>query len=414
MKVLYTWGIQIMNALLLVASWFHPKAKQLIIGRRQTLKRLNEFRDKNQKSDVFWFHCASLGEFEQARPVIELVKQRLSVKVFVTFFSPSGFEQRKNDDLPDGIAYLPSDTRRHARQFISVLKPVAAVFVKYDLWYHFIKETLNHGTKCYIISGVFRRDQMYFRWYGRFYLPLLREFKHVFLQNRESLPILQSHEIHRISWVGDSRFDRVWKETKKVEGLHEILEFKGSSKLIIAGSSWPPEEKLLMRYFEENQEDIKLILVPHDVSANRLHQIERLFSQFEIIRFSTWDKRPTNGRILLVDSIGVLSKLYRYADLSVIGGGFGRGLHNILETLCWGTPAIFGPKTHKFWEAEAAIQTGAAFEVNDYQSFKKTVSKLLKDEKSLNQASRYAKAFVEGNLGSSEKMVDSLLGDYRP
>ncbi len=391
-----------------MASLFSEKAKLWLLGRRGWKKIIEGRFSKDEK--VIWVHCASLGEFEQGRPLIEKIREKEpGVKILLTFFSPSGYEIRKDYEKADLVMYLPADTRNNARVFVSLVKPDAAIFIKYEFWYNYL-ETLQHAAiPTYLVSGIFRKEQMFFRWYGKRFLEILKGFTEVFVQSEESEKLLLKYDIERVKVCGDTRFDRVYEIAKKSPALDIPERFCAEKGALIAGSSWPPEEDMICRYINEDGHKFKWIIAPHEIGEDHIASIESKL-RVKSIRYSKASISDlADFDVLIIDNIGLLSSIYRYGVLAVIGGGFGRGIHNILEPASWGLPVMFGPKYSKFKEAVDLLAAGAAFSFEDYNQFSSILSGLLTDKESLNKASGKSSAYVKQNLGASEIVVNRIL-----
>lgn len=353
---LYTLGIR-------VASLFKPKAKLFIAGRRDLFTRLRQQLEAEQRPRI-WVHCASLGEFEQGRPVIEQLREQYpQYAIVLTFFSPSGYEVRKNYDGADHIFYLPVDTGRNAARFLNIVKPSLCVFVKYELWYGYLSGIAERKLPAVLVSAIFNERQGFFKWYGGLQRKMLACFSHIFVQDDNSKSLLQGLGINNVSVSGDTRFDRVRKAAGQQATLPQAAAFKQDSKILIAGSTWGADEQLLHKALPLLSPDWKLILVPHEVHAGHISEIEKLFGD-TLIKWSTWDGQPTAKRVLLVDKVGFLLQLYSYGDAALIGGGFGSaGVHNVLEPAVYGMPCFYGPIYHQFREAIELIAKGGAAEV---------------------------------------------------
>lgn len=387
-------------------------------GQRSTLSGAHREQLQSLRGAI-WFHAASVGEFEQARTIIERLKGEGvngERKIVVTFFSPSGYEARKNYDLADGIFYLPLPTRRNARQFIDALQPSMAIFVKYEFWPAYLKELKQRGIPTYSISAIFRPTQRFFQWYGKASLQLLHCFTHLFVQDEASRALLEAHGVTHCSVAGDTRFDRVGEimaKGLKAEDprLRPILQFiEGCNHVIIAGSTWPKDEKLLVRYMEECEdrptgERVKLILVPHEITWKRLHYIFNLF-QGRLVRYSTAKKETMiHANVMVIDAMGLLSTLYRYANVAYVGGGFGVGIHNTIEAAVYGVPVIFGPNYHHFREAQGLIDAGAARSIADYERFRDAMDTALANDKEIGAK---AAAYVQSEIGATEKIFKKI------
>ncbi|MFH1004082.1 MAG: glycosyltransferase N-terminal domain-containing protein [Bacteroidota bacterium] len=411
MIFLYQIAIRLFLAGTFFASFFNRKARLWIDGRKNIFKRLVLLfpvsnGERKEEEQIIWFHCSSLGEFEQARPLIEKIKnQKIKNKILITFFSPSGYEVRKNYEGADYIFYLPLDTKTNAQKFISLLKPAAAFFIKYDFWYNYLNELHQQKIPTYLISANFRQEQ-FNGLYGNFLNKVLLFFTHIFVQNESSQKILNAEGFLNVTISGDLRYDRVSDTITNPKQFPLIEQFKGSSKLIVAGSTWEKDEKIIGKLQIAN---CKLIIAPHEIGES---DIRRVLAQFpdRCIRYSELSKENFQTiNVLVIDNIGMLSSLYQYADIAYIGGGFGSGIHNILEAVAFGVPVIFGPNHHKFPEANELIELGGAFIISDIEKCNKVVDLLFSDDKILKMASFVCKKFVKEKRGVVEKIVSSLL-----
>ena len=399
MKILYSIGIYIYGAFIFIASLFNEKARLLRAGQQNALKLLKERVDPN--GCYVWFHAASLGEFEQGRPVIEQLKRdQPTTKILLTFFSPSGYEVRKNYTGADIVSYLPLDTPGNARSFVNMVKPSKVIFIKYEFWPNYLRALKDTNVPVFSISAIFRQEQVFFKGYGKWYLGLLRTFSHIFVQDKVSLDLLEKHQIKNASVCGDTRFDRVYDLFRQAKQLPLIEEFvKNAPEVIVAGSTWPKDEKLLVSYLKQHP-DVKLVLVPHEVHASHISGISGLLDG-RFVRYSeaTSDNVKTTN-CLVVDVIGVLSSIYRYANVAYIGGGFGVGIHNTLEAAVYGIPVVFGPNHLKFREARELIAIGGAFSVSDYVSLEAQFDRLLKDK----EAGKIAGEYVKQKTGATSQI----------
>lgn len=409
MLLLYILGIQVYAFIIRIFSLFNLKAKLFIRGRKNVYQQIAERVDASQKH--IWFHFASLGEFEQGRPVLEKLKEKYpSKKIVVTFFSPSGYEIRKNYALAD-VFYLPLDTKHHAKSFIDAINPEMAIFTKYEFWHFYFEELHRREIPLYVISGIFRPNQVFFKWYGGFYRKILSKVTYFFVQNEESENLLKSIGIDQVTINGDTRFDRVFENAQAPKKLNLIEAFIGDSPTIICGSTWPEDEKLLS-VLPEKYADWKFIIAPHEIHESHIESIEKHFP-FGSIRFSVFSSQLNIGhsqisslesQILIIDNIGMLSALYQYGKLAYIGGGFGAGIHNTLEAAAFGLPVIFGPKYDKFQEAKDLITLGAAKSIG-------TVEELIiafADFKENTKAKSSARQYVENKKGATDQIISMI------
>lgn len=391
-----------------IASCFNKKVKKMWAGERQALKVLREKVDPNAR--YIWFHAASLGEFEQGRPLMEyLRKTHPEYKILLTFFSPSGYEVRKNYEGADIICYLPLDTIRNARRFLRSIKPVMAFFIKYEFWYNYLHILQHRGVPTYSVSSIFRPDQIFFQWYGKGYGRVLKCFTHFFVQNIESKNLLGKLDIHDVEVVGDTRFDRVLQIKEASKQLPIVEKFtENTSKVFIAGSSWLPDEEVFLKYFNLHK-DWKLIVAPHVIGEDHLAQIFELLKGRRVVRYTeATEENVKDAEVLIIDCFGLLSSIYHYGTISYVGGGFGVGIHNVLEAAVWDIPVIFGPNNKRFQEAQGLIMAGGGFEINDYQSFRDLMLRFETDEMFLQTSKKHAGEFVKGRAGATEKIMGSL------
>ena len=391
-----------------IASCFNKKVKKMWAGERQAIKVLREKVDPNAR--YIWFHAASLGEFEQGRPLMEyLRKTHPEYKILLTFFSPSGYEVRKNYEGADIICYLPLDTIRNARRFLRAIKPVMAFFIKYEFWYNYLHILQHRGVPTYSVSSIFRPDQIFFQWYGKGYGRVLKCFTHFFVQNIESKNLLAKLDIHDVEVVGDTRFDRVLQIKEASKQLPIVEKFtENTSKVFIAGSSWLPDEEVFLKYFNLHK-DWKLIVAPHVIGEDHLAQIFELLKGRRVVRYTeATEENVKDAEVLIIDCFGLLSSIYHYGTISYVGGGFGVGIHNVLEAAVWDIPVIFGPNNKRFQEAQGLIMAGGGFEINDYQSFRDLMMRFETDEIFLQTSKKHAGEFVKGRAGATEKIMGSL------
>lgn len=406
MKTLYSLLIGLYSILIHLYSPFNTKARQWVTGRRNWRKRIQGLENSTH---ILWVHCASLGEFEQGRPLIEKIKEeKQGWKVVLTFFSPSGFEVRKNYGNADLIMYLPADTPLNAHDFVRLIKPDAAVFIKYEFWYNYLNALRRRKIPVYLVSAIFRPGQLFFKWYGSFYRRMIFMFDHIFVQNKESLDLLQGVGYTSCSITGDTRFDRVSQIAENARELPLISSFRGGEKLFVAGSSWDPDEEIIIRYINENPGKMKWLFAPHEIDEAHLSRIERRL-QVPSTRYSIYNKEDTDTRVLIIDNIGMLSSVYRYATLSSIGGGFGKGIHNILEPACWGMPVLFGPNHKKFKEALDLIERGGANCFRSFDEFTNLVNNYLSDQDALKKAADVCSSYIAENKGATGLVASRIL-----
>ena len=415
-----------------IASLFSEKVRKMWRGERQAIRLLKEKVDPQAK--YVWFHAASLGEFEQGRPLMEqLRRDHPELKILLTFFSPSGYEVRKNYEGADIICYLPLDTIRNARRFLRLIRPEMAFFIKYEFWYNYLHILKHRGVPVYSVSSIFREGQVFFRWYGRQYGHVLKCFTHFYVQNEKSRQLLASIGIDNATVVGDTRFDRVIqiKDTLRAplsspEGdtIEMFLNSNtieapsgavggASPKIFVAGSSWPPDEEIFIRYFREHP-DWKLIIAPHVIGEDHLQQIEKLLQGLNVVRYTHLKsvEAPSGAvggaSVLIIDCFGLLSSIYRYATVTYVGGGFGVSIHNTLEAAVWGKPVIFGPENQKFQEAQGLKQCGGGFEIKGYDDFEQLMERFRSDEAYLQEAGKKAGEYVQSLAGATQKILSDV------
>lgn len=396
-----------------ICSLFSEKVRKMWRGEREAIKTLREKIDPDAK--YVWFHAASLGEFEQGRPLMERLRQEHpEYKILLTFFSPSGYEVRKNYDGADIITYLPIDTVTNARRFLRTIRPVMAFFIKYEFWYNYLHILRHRGVPTYSVSSIFRPDQVFFRSYGRQYGRVLRCFTHFFVQNKESEQLLATLGLTNVTVTGDTRFDRVLqiKEASKqlpiVESFVQSPEGSNAPKVFVAGSSWQPDEEIFIPFFNEHK-DWKLIIAPHVIAESHLNQIMSLLRGRKVVRYTqTTPDEATTADVLIIDCFGLLSSIYRYATVAYVGGGFGVGIHNILEAAVWGVPVLFGPNNEHFQEAQALKHVGGGLQIDDAQTFQQKMTRLMSDGDFLAQCCEQAGGYVKRCSGATNKVFTSI------
>lgn len=403
MILLYNLGILVFTAIAYIISPFNSKARLLVRGWQESFKILE---GKISPGDKFiWVHCASLGEFEQGRPVIESIKKEMpGMKIMMTFFSPSGYEIRKNYGQADIVCYLPSDRPGNTEKFISLLKPELVIFVKYEFWNNYISAVNNKGIPLLLISAIFRKEQIFFRWYGGFFRKILKKFSHIFVQDQKSDEMLGSIGINNVTVAGDTRFDRVLEIAASAKSIPHIESFRGNEKLFLAGSSWKPDEEIISRYINEFPDRMKWIFAPHEIDRENVDRLIKLF-RVKCVKFSEYNEGGKDARVMIIDNIGMLSSAYRYAYIAAVGGGFGKGIHNILEPACWGIPVLFGPRHEKFREAFDLIALEGAKPYRNYDDFKSALEDLISDEKLYAKSAQSAGKYVKENAGATRKIM---------
>ena len=396
-----------------IYSRFNEKVRKMWRGEREAFKILREKVDPNAK--YVWFHAASLGEFEQGRPLMEqLRKDHPEYKILLTFFSPSGYEVRKNYEGADIITYLPLDTITNARRFLRTVRPVMAFFIKYEFWYNYLHILKHRGVPVYSVSSIFRPEQVFFKWYGRQYGRVLNCFTHFFVQNEISKELLAKIGITDTTVVGDTRFDRVLQIKEAAKQLPIVESFvKDAPQVFVAGSSWPPDEEIFIKYFNEHK-NWKLIIAPHVIGEDHLQQIEKLLEGRKVIRYTEAEKM-VNGQlsmvndyeVLIINCFGLLSSIYHYGNVAYVGGGFGVGIHNLLEAAVWDVPVFFGPNNQKFQEAQG-LKTSGGFEISSYEDFAAQMDRFAADDAYLQEQGQKAGHFVKGQSGATQKVLSSV------
>ncbi len=391
-----------------VYSRFNEKVRKMWRGERDAFRVLREKVDPS--AQYVWFHAASLGEFEQGRPLMEqLRRDHPEYKILLTFFSPSGYEVRKNYEGADIICYLPLDTITNARRFLRTIRPVMAFFIKYEFWYNYLHILKHRGVPVYSVSSIFRPDQVFFKWYGRQYGRVLHCFTHFFVQNEISKELLAKIGITDVSVVGDTRFDRVLQIKEAAKQLPIVEEFVSNNEegVFVAGSSWPPDEEIFIKYFNQHPE-WKLIIAPHVIGEDHLRQIEKLLEDRKVLRYTSAAEKMVNDYdVLIINCFGLLSSIYRYGDVAYVGGGFGVGIHNLLEAAVWGVPVFFGPNNQKFQEAQGLKKSGG-FEISNYEDFARQMGRFAADAEELRAQGKKAGSFVESLSGATAKVLASI------
>ncbi|MFC2100223.1 3-deoxy-D-manno-octulosonic acid transferase [Bacteroidota bacterium] len=404
MAFLYNLFIHLYHLSIHLTSLLNPKAKQWITGRKDLFNKLNSTIDPN--APIAWFHAASLGEFEQGRPVIEAYKKIYpEYKIMLTFFSPSGYNVRKNYEGADYIFYLPIDTRKNANRFISLIKPRIVFLIKYEYWYNYLSLLKKKQIPVYNLSANFRPNQYFFKWYGSWFRKMLKGITHIFVQNKQSKMLLNAYGFNNCTLSGDTRFDRVYEAAQHKQSFPLIEKFCDGSKVLLAGSSWPEDEALFYQLFKENISDLKIIIVPHEVHQEHINTIIGNLNN-NYIKYSELTEEIANpAQVLIIDTIGILLHLYQYATIAYIGGGFGKGIHNILEAATFGKPVIFGPNYQKFEEAKSLIDLEGAFSVKNYSELKSKLNELLNDPNYYHKVSETCRNFILKNRGATERIL---------
>lgn len=407
MSFFYNIAIYLYTFAIKIASLFNKKAKLWVNGRKNLFLNINS--KINQKERIIWFHASSLGEFEQGRPVMEKIKKTFPhYKILLTFFSPSGYEIRKNYEGADYIFYLPSDTKKNANLFVNIVKPEMVFFIKYEFWYNYIDCLKKSNIPVYFFSVIFRKEQHFFKWYGGWFRKKLQKINWLFVQNNISLELLKNICITDASICGDTRFDRVFEVTQNRKEFPLIEQFCDKHKVILAGSSWPADEDILIEYINSSPPEIKFIIAPHEVHKEHIESIiQKLNTPF--LKYSEISETAIIGKkLLIIDCIGILLHLYQYTSFAYIGGGFGKSIHNILEAATFGKPVVFGPNFRKFQEAVDLIEIGGAFAIKDYSDFKCIANRLMTDSYFLETSSNKCSDYVKNNIGATDIILNKI------
>ena len=417
MLFLYNFLVQLSSFVLKFIAFFNPKIKLFVDGRKSVFSTLAEKIKPFDKT--IWFHAASLGEFEQGLPVIEKVKEKFpNHKIVVTFFSPSGFEVRKNNKIADVTIYLPLDTKKNAEEFLKLVHPAMVFFIKYEYWPNYLHELQKQKIQTYLISGIFRENQLFFKWYGGFYRNALKTFDYFFVQNESSKKLLQSIGFHNVKISGDTRFDRVAKILNQDNSIESIEKFKNNALTIVIGSSWPKDENNLIDFINSNPFKVKFIIAPHNIKEEQIinlkNQITKkvvLYSVLTSREFSLHEREFSlqDYDVLIVNTIGILTKIYSYADIAYVGGGFGTsGLHNILEPATFGIPVLIGPNFEKFSEAVALVNLGGCISVKSKNDLEENLAFLIQNEDERLEKGHIASTFVKMNEGATTTILNYL------
>ena len=392
-----------------VYSHFNEKVRKMWRGERDAFRVLREKVDPNAR--YVWFHAASLGEFEQGRPLMEQLKrEHPDIKILLTFFSPSGYEVRKNYEGADIICYLPLDTITNARRFLRIIRPEMAFFIKYEFWYNYLHILKHRGVPVYSVSSIFREGQVFFRWYGHQYGRVLKCFTHFYAQNEKSKELLAKIGITNVTITGDTRFDRVLQIKEQAKQLPIIEQFTKGGKVFIAGSSWQPDEEIFIKYFNEHR-NWKLVIAPHVIGKDHLQQIEKLLEGRKVIKYTDVSEGSMvleDAEVLIINCFGLLSSIYHYADVTYVGGGFGVGIHNTLEAAVWDAPVIFGPNNQRFQEAQGLKACEGGFEITGYEDFARLMDRFDSDADYLKKAGQQAGNYVKQLSGATKKILADI------
>ncbi len=409
MFLLYNIAVYLVGFLLKIIALFNKKIDLFVYGRKNIFKELTEH--FSAKDKIIWFHCASLGEFEQGRPIIEYLKQSnpefSNHKILVTFFSPSGFEVRKNYKHADLVTYLPLDTKANAKRFIELVNPQLAIFVKYEFWPNILNELKSKNINTILVSGIFRNNQAFFKWYGTWMKKSLQTFSHFFVQNEASLQLLNRINLHNVSICGDTRFDRVFEITKQDNHVDFIEDFSAQKHVLVAGSTWKKDEEMLIEYINNHaSNNEKFIIAPHMIDPKSIANLKNKITK-QTALFSSTDK-SIQAQVLIIDSIGLLTKLYSTAQVAYVGGGFGAGIHNILEPATFGIPIVIGPNHSKFKEAKDLINLGACHVIHSSIEFNSILKSIFDNQSKRDKKGEIAKNYVENNTGATKQIMSYI------
>ncbi len=405
MLLLYDIGVRIYYLIILIASVRNTKASKWVSGRKNWKKRLS---GKFGSTDrVIWFHCASLGEFEQGRPVIEMIRERYPVyRIVLTFFSPSGFEKRKDFAAVDLVMYLPLDTKSNVKAFLELVPVQIAFFIKYEFWFHYLKELTDKKIPSYLVSGHFNSKQLFFRWYGGWYRSFLKRFTHIFVQDHRSVELLEKYGIYRVSVAGDTRFDRVAAIVGNGSWNKQMAQFLGDLPVLIAGSTWEKDEMIIRKVRSQLKEQLKLVIAPHEPTEQSIRRLQQWFPDNLLFSDLQNDTSMQGAGVLIVDTMGHLSSLYRYGSMAYIGGGFGHGIHNILEATAAGMPVMFGPNYQRFREAVELKSDCAAYVVGHSGDLLAVIRGFIENKELLKERSQRALNYTFSRTGATSRIVD--------
>ena len=409
MSFLYQIGIQLTSILLPFSTFFSPKMKLFVNGRKRSFQILEQKIESSKRH--IWMHVASLGEYEQGLPIMEAFKKKHpEYKIVLTFFSPSGYEIRKNNTVADITLYLPLDTQTNVKRFLDLINPEMVFFIKYEFWPNYLNELKKRNIPTYLISGIFREKQLFFKPYGSFYRNALKTFSHFFVQNESSKQLLASIGFTNVTVHGDTRFDRVAQIVERTQPLDYIEKFKNNSTTIVIGSSWIDDEDVYLPYLY-NSENLKWIIAPHNIKED---EMSRLISKInkKVIRFTTYTENElANADVFIIDTIGILTQIYAYADIAYVGGGFRTGLHNILEPATYGTAVVIGPKYTKFQEAKDLVDLGSCLVVDNTEELTSTFDHLIENESNRNELGKKNREFVLQNKNATKVVMDFIKSD---
>lgn len=406
MLFLYDILIAFVGFLLKIIALFNKKIKLFIDGRKQSFRILSEKLTPNDKT--IWFHAASLGEFEQGLPVMEEFKKKFpNHKLVLTFFSPSGYEVRKNNTVADVTVYLPWDTKRNVKKFLKIVQPEKVIFVKYEYWMNYLTELKKQNTPTYLISGIFRENQAFFKWYGGFYRRALHSFTHFFVQNESSGNLVKSLGFTNVTVSGDTRFDRVYAIAERGNHLDFIEKFKANDLLVVAGSSWEPDEKLLVEYINQNKKGVKFVIAPHNIKSEQIQSLKSQINRPVVLFSEKEGKNLSDFEVLIIDTIGILTKIYSYADIAYVGGGFGNpGVHNVLEPAVFGIPIVIGKNYTHFAEATQLVNLTGVISIKNQQELNQVFDKLITDNSYRQEKGKICSDYILSQKGATTKIMN--------
>lgn len=408
MLFIYNLVVLFASQILKIVALFSPKMKLFVDGRKSVFETLKSTIHPEDK--VFWFHAASLGEYEQGLPVIEKIKEQFPHhKIVVTFFSPSGYEVRKNNTVADVTVYLPLDSKSNAKQFLDLVHPEKVFFIKYEFWPNYLNELKSRKISTYLISGIFRDKQAFFKWYGGFYRDALQTFDYFFVQTESSKKLLETIGFTNVKVSGDTRFDRVVAILEKDNSLDFIDQFKSNQKTIVIGSSWPKDEELLVSFINQSDENVKFIIAPHNIKSEQIQNLQRSITKSTVLFSEKDGKNVQDFQVFIIDTIGILTKIYSYADIAYVGGGFGNpGVHNILEPATFGIPIVIGSNYSHFAEATALVGLQGCISIKNQSELNEAFNLLLQNDDERMEKGHICSTFVQMNKGATEKILKHI------
>ena len=417
MIYIYNAGIRLYSLAIQLAAPFNTKARKFVKGRKKIFARIKESVKDNNAPNI-WFHCASLGEFEQGRPLIEATrKQFTDHRIIITFFSPSGYEVRKNYPHADMVFYLPIDTPKNAQKLVNLLNPEIAFFIKYEFWFNYLRALHANNIPIISVSAKFRVGQLFFKKHGTFFKTILTYFNHIFVQDTESRDLLNTNGINNVTISGDTRFDRVYQIANNAQPISEIEHFKNNHLLIVAGSTWPEDEKVIIPYIKKSAENKKFIIAPHEVHSTNISRIENMLEGLTAIKYSEMshfnNKTIQESNVLIVDNVGMLSSIYKYSEIAYVGGAFRTGLHNILEPATFGIPVIFGPYYEKFKEAQELVRQNGAISIQNYHQLAEIMDNLSTNDRTRTATGEICKNYIQSNRGATSAIMNYVISRYQ-